>query len=61
MAAVLPFWRRPVVICFSLGLVAGIGMEVLYQQSGYCTTNPRATITDGGLPCVPLTHLTLTF
>lgn len=31
-----PIWKRPFVFCFSIGLVAGIGMEVLYQKSGYC-------------------------
>jgi hypothetical protein len=31
-----PIWKRPLVICFTIGLVAGIAIEVLYQRSGYC-------------------------
>lgn len=32
----IPFWRRPLFVCFSVGLIAGMGVEILYQKSGYC-------------------------
>lgn len=30
-----PFWRRPTFVCLVVGIIAGAGMELLYQKSGY--------------------------
>lgn len=29
-------YTRPSFLCFIIGMTAGIGLEILYQKSGYC-------------------------